>query len=113
MVNQRLVIEGGHPIGGRIRPSGNKNAALPLIAATLLTDDEVVLTNVPAIRDVEALVSILRDLGVTVTPRGTSAIAFRADRVNGDEPNPEVCKQIRASLLLAAVTCGCRCRAVT
>ena len=41
MVNQRFVIEGGHPIGGRIRPSGNKNAALPLIAATLLTDDEV------------------------------------------------------------------------
>ena len=101
MVNQRFVIEGGHPIGGRIRPSGNKNAALPLIAATLLTDDEVVLTNVPAIRDVEALVSILRDLGVTVTPRGTGAIAFRADRVNGDEPNPEVCKQIRASILLA------------
>ena len=101
MVNQRFVIEGGHPIGGRIRPSGNKNAALPLIAATLLTDDEVVLTNVPAIRDVEALISILRDLGVTVTPRGTGAIAFRADRVNGDEPNPEVCKQIRASILLA------------
>ena len=101
MVNQRFVIEGGHPIGGRIRPSGNKNAALPLIAATLLTDDEVVLTNVPAIRDVEALVSILRDLGVTVTPRGPGAIAFRADRVNGDEPNPEVCKQIRASILLA------------
>ena len=101
MVNQRFVIEGGHPIGGRIRPSGNKNAALPLIAATLLTDDEVVLTNVPAIRDVEALVSILRDLGVTVTPRGAGAIAFRADRVNGDEPNPEVCKQIRASILLA------------
>ena len=101
MVNQRFVIEGGHPIGGRIHPSGNKNAALPLIAATLLTDDEVVLTNVPAIRDVEALVSILRDLGVTVTPRGTGAFAFRADRVNGDEPNPEVCKQIRASILLA------------
>jgi UDP-N-acetylglucosamine 1-carboxyvinyltransferase len=101
MVNQRFVIEGGHPIGGRIRPSGNKNAALPLIAATLLTDDEVVLTNVPAIRDVEALVSILRDLGVTVTPRGTGTIAFKADHVNGDEPNPEVCKQIRASILLA------------
>lgn len=101
MANQRFVIEGGHPIGGRIRPSGNKNAALPLIAATLLTDDEVVLTNVPAIRDVEALVSILRDLGVTVTPRGTGAMVFRADRVNRDEPNPEVCKRIRASLLLA------------
>ena len=48
MANQRFVIEGGHPIGGRIRPSGNKNAALPLIAATLLTDDEVVLINTGA-----------------------------------------------------------------
>ena len=101
MATQSFVIEGGHPIGGRIRPSGNKNAALPLIAATLLTEEEVVLTNVPAIRDVDALVSILRDLGVTVTPRGKGAIAFRADRVNGEEPNPELGRQIRASLLLA------------
>ncbi len=101
MANQSFVIEGGHPVGGRIRPSGNKNAALPLIAATLLTEEEVVLHNVPAIRDVEALISILRELGVTVTPRGGSSIAFKADRVNGHEPNPEVCKQIRASILLA------------
>ncbi len=101
MASQSFVIKGGHPIGGRIRPSGNKNAALPLIAATLLTGDEVVLTNVPLIRDVEAMISILRDLGVAVTPRGSGAFAFQADRVKGNEPNPEVGKQIRASLLLA------------
>src|SRR5260370_33733327 len=101
MANQRLVSERGHATAGRLRRSGNKNGAMRLIAATPRTDDEVVLTNVPAIRDVEALISILRDLGVTVTPCGTGAIAFRADRVNRDEPNPEVCKQIRASLLLA------------
>jgi|SRR5215471_5926664 len=101
MPNQSFVIEGGHPVGGRIRPSGNKNAALPLIAATLLTDDEVVLSNVPAIRDVDALIAMLRDLGVTVTPRGKGSVAFRADRVNGNEPKAEVGRQIRASLLLA------------
>src|SRR5688572_10915133 len=101
MANQSFVIEGGHPVGGRIRPSGNKNAALPLIAATLLTDQEVVLKNLPAIRDVEALISILRELGVSVTARSKGTIAFKADRVNGHEPNPEVCKQIRASILLA------------
>ena len=100
MVNQRFVIEGGHPIGGRIRPSGNKNAALPLIAATLLTDDEVVLTNVPAIRDVEALISILRDLGVTVTPRGQARSPSGPPRQRL-KPNPEGCKPSRASILLA------------
>ena len=101
MANQSFLIEGGHPIGGRVRPSGNKNAALPLIAATLLTNEEVVLTNVPAIRDVEALLAMLRGLGVTVTPRGAGAIALHADRVNGEEPDPELGRQIRASLLLA------------
>jgi UDP-N-acetylglucosamine 1-carboxyvinyltransferase len=98
---QAFIIEGGHPIGGRIRPSGNKNAALPLIAAALLTDQEVVLRNVPAIRDVEALLSILAELGVTVSPRGKGVIALRADRVNGHEPNRELARQIRASILLA------------
>jgi UDP-N-acetylglucosamine 1-carboxyvinyltransferase len=101
MASQSFVIEGGHPVGGRIRPSGNKNAALPLIAATLLTDEEVVLRNLPAIRDVEALISILRELGVTVTEKQKGVIGFKADRVNGHEPNPDVCKQIRASILLA------------
>lgn len=101
MANQSFVIEGGHPIGGRIRPSGNKNAALPLIAATLLTDEEVVLKNVPAIRDVEALLSILGELGVSIVHRAPGVVALKADRVNGHEPNPVVCKQIRASILLA------------
>ena len=75
MSGQSFEIEGGHPISGTIRPSGNKNAALPLIAACLLPEDEVVLHNVPQIRDVAALLELLAGLGVTVSPRGPSSAA--------------------------------------
>ncbi len=98
---QRFEIEGGHPISGTIRPSGNKNAALPLIAACLLTEDEVVLHNVPQIRDVQALLELLAGIGVTVTPRGGSTVALKAAGVNGGEPDHKLAKSIRASLLLA------------
>lgn len=97
----RFEIEGGHPVSGRIRPSGNKNAALPLLAATLLTDEEVVLRNVPQIRDVAVLIELLEGLGVTVTRREPGVFALSARRVNGDEPHPEACRNIRASILLA------------
>ena len=97
----RFEIEGGHPVAGRIRPSGNKNAALPLLAATLLTDEEVVLRNVPQIRDVAMLLEILESLGVTVTHREPGVVALCAGRVNGDEPDPDACRTIRASILLA------------
>ena len=100
-MNQRFEIIGGQPIGGVIRPSGNKNAALPLIAATLLTDDEVVLRNLPEIRDVEALIRILSELGVQVDFREKGVVAFSAKGVNGAEPDPAVCQKIRASILLA------------
>ncbi|MBK5230507.1 MAG: UDP-N-acetylglucosamine 1-carboxyvinyltransferase, partial [Thermoleophilia bacterium] len=63
---QKLVIEGGQPLSGTIVPAGNKNAALPCIAATLLTDQEVVIENVPRIRDVDALLALLEDLGVSI-----------------------------------------------
>lgn len=101
MSGQSFEIEGGHPISGTIRPSGNKNAALPLIAACLLTEDEVVLHNVPQIRDVAALLELLAGLGVTVSPRGPSSVALRASGVNGAEADHKLAKQIRASILLA------------
>jgi UDP-N-acetylglucosamine 1-carboxyvinyltransferase len=101
MSGQSFEIEGGHPISGTIRPSGNKNAALPLIAACLLTEDEVVLHNVPQIRDVAALLELLAGLGVTVSPRGGSSVALRASGVNGAEADHKLAKQIRASILLA------------
>ena len=100
-MSQRFEITGGRPIGGVIRPSGNKNAALPLIAATLLTEDEVVLRNVPEIRDVEKLIRILAELGVHIEHREKGVVAFTSKGVNGDEPNADLCRQIRASILLA------------
>jgi UDP-N-acetylglucosamine 1-carboxyvinyltransferase len=101
MSGQSFEIEGGHAIHGTIRPSGNKNAALPLLAATLLTDEEVVLRNVPDIRDVDAMMKILAALGVDVTKRAHGVYAFKAARVNGREPDPTICRTIRASILLA------------
>lgn len=100
-MTQRFEIYGGAPLSGTIRPSGNKNAALPLIAATMLTDEEVVLKNVPEISDVETLMAIAAELGVTVTRREHGVVSFKADGVNGREPDPKLCKKIRASILLA------------
>ena len=63
---EKFVIEGGVPLSGTVVPAGNKNAALPLLACALLTDEDVTLHNVPRIRDTEALLELLADLGVTV-----------------------------------------------
>src|SRR5437763_14399198 len=63
---EKFVIEGGYPLSGTIVPAGNKNAALPALAAALLTEEDVVLRNIPRIRDVEAMLDLLRNLGVTV-----------------------------------------------
>ena len=100
-MTHRFEIEGGHPVAGRIRPSGNKNAALPLLAAALLTDEEVVLRNVPRIRDVAVLIELLEDLGVAVSHREPGVVALSAGQVHGDDPNAETCRNIRASILLA------------
>ncbi|MEQ8277705.1 MAG: UDP-N-acetylglucosamine 1-carboxyvinyltransferase [Deltaproteobacteria bacterium] len=100
-MSEKFVIEGGSPISGTIRPSGNKNAALPLVAATLLTDEEVVLRNLPDIRDVRVLTEIVEQLGVTVSHREPGVVSFTANRVNGKEPDASQCMHIRASVLLA------------
>lgn len=101
MSGQRFEIVGGQSISGTIKPSGNKNAALPLLAACLLTEDEIVFHNLPAIRDVTALIELLAGLGVTVSHRGPGTVALRAHGINGAQPDPVVAKKIRASLLLA------------
>jgi UDP-N-acetylglucosamine 1-carboxyvinyltransferase len=97
----RFVVTGGHPLEGTIRPAGNKNAALPVIAATLLADGPVQLNNVPRIRDVETLLEILIDLGASVTwlPDGGLQIDTRA--VKPKPLDPLLCTRIRASILLA------------
>src|SRR5919199_1909858 len=79
---ESFVIEGGRPLNGTIRAAGNKNGALPILAACLLTDEPVVLRNVPHIRDVETMVELLADIGVQLDPRvdparGATARALR------------------------------------
>ncbi len=98
----RYIVEGSYPIRGRIRASGNKNAALPCIAATLLTDETVVLKNVPDIEDVHVLLEILRELGGTVertTAHGEWKITTHD--IRSSEVPLEMAKKIRASILLA------------
>ncbi len=104
----RLVIEGGRPLSGTVRPRGNKNAALPLLAACLLTDDTVVLENVPDIADVRTLLDLLADLGVSVGRGDDGSIELDASGVNGRQPDPELCRNIRASVLLAGALLGRR-----
>jgi UDP-N-acetylglucosamine 1-carboxyvinyltransferase len=95
-----LLIEGGHRLGGRVAVEGNKNAALPLLAAALLTEDECVLTNIPRIGDVEVMARLLLDLGVEVDGIGTTTLCIRAKRVNSHAPDRALVGRLRGSVLL-------------
>jgi UDP-N-acetylglucosamine 1-carboxyvinyltransferase len=95
-----LLIEGGHRLSGRLSVEGNKNAALPLLAACLLTEEECVLENVPRIGDVGVMADLLRDLGADVQGVGTTTLRVRAARVVKDEPNPVLVGRLRGSILL-------------
>src|SRR4051812_10527536 len=98
----QFEVEGGHRLSGSIRPSGNKNAALPIIAAALLTDKPVVLQNVPRIRDVETLVELVRSLRVDVSWADRNTLHIHAREVEAARLDPNLCRNIRASILLAA-----------
>src|SRR5262245_13017265 len=98
---ESFVIDGGRPLSGSIRATGNKNAALPIIAASLLTDEPVTLTNVPAIRDVETMLELVADLGVEVEHRDRGIVRIVAEDVRKTELDAELCARIRASILLA------------
>src|SRR3954469_12599935 len=87
-IMEKLLIEGGVPLSGTIVPAGNKNAALPLLACSLLTDEEVVLHNVPRIRDVDAMLVLLEDLGVAVERRDGNSVALCAEAVRKTEVDP-------------------------
>jgi UDP-N-acetylglucosamine 1-carboxyvinyltransferase len=94
-----FVIEGGYPLHGTVQPIGNKNAALPLLAACLLTDESITLHNVPEIGDVNTMLAILGQLGVEIDRRG-STITLCARNVNRTDPNAQLFAQIRGSLTL-------------
>ncbi len=94
-------VHGGTPLAGSIRPTGNKNAALPCLAATLLTPEPVTLENVPRIRDVETLLEILVSLGAEVEWTGADVVTVTAAAVTAGRPDPALAERIRASILLA------------
>ena len=96
----RLVIRGGNKIGGTFRPLGNKNAALPMLAACVLTDEPVVLDNVPRILDVENMLKLLADLGVAVARKG-HAVELCARGLRKTELDRALCAKVRGSILLA------------
>lgn len=98
---EKFIIEGGHPLRGEITPGGNKNAALPLIAASLLTEEPVILHNVPEILDVKTMRDLLVSLGVNVTHLSGNSWKFEAKDVRPASLDPDLCKKIRASILLA------------
>src|SRR2546421_8411311 len=95
-----LLIEGGHRLEGRVAVEGNKNAALPLLAACLLTEDECVLTNVPRIGDVEVMARLLLDLGAEVDGIGSTTLRVRCPTIAKDEPDPALVGRLRGSVLL-------------
>jgi UDP-N-acetylglucosamine 1-carboxyvinyltransferase len=99
---EKFVIDGGAPLSGTITPAGNKNAALPILAACVLTEDEVVLHNVPQIRDVEAMLELLEGMGVRIERRNDHTIALCAGAVGADAiVDKDAAERIRASFLLA------------
>jgi UDP-N-acetylglucosamine 1-carboxyvinyltransferase len=95
------VVNGGNPIQGEIVPGGNKNAALPLLASTLLTAEPVRLDNLPAIRDVQVMLDLVGRLGCTVQALGPRSFELCAGGPLAEAPDPGLTRQIRASFLLA------------
>lgn len=99
---EQFIIEGGNPIAGTITPHGNKNAALPLLAASLLTDHPVVLHNVPRILDVQTMLQLLSDLGADITESDAGhTVRVSATNIRKTDLDPDLCREIRASILLA------------
>src|SRR5918911_1676574 len=100
-VPEAFVIEGGAALSGRIRTAGNKNGALPILAATLLADEPVTLSNVPRIRDVETMIDLLNGLGADAEWTGANEVRVDASGLSSHEVDAELAERIRASFLLA------------
>src|SRR5262249_34731702 len=98
---ESFVIEGGRALNGTIRVAGNKNGALPILAACLLTDEPVYLKNVPHIRDVETMMGLIADIGADVEWTATNEVRVHAASLSSHELDAELASRIRASFLLA------------
>ena len=97
----RFLVRGGHALRGTIRPAGNKNAALPILASSVLADGPLELENIPRIRDVETMLALLADLGAIFEWTGPNAVRVDARPVRPKPLDPTLCARIRASILLA------------
>lgn len=98
---ERFVVEGGHQLQGRVRPGGNKNAALPILAACLLSDKPITLRNLPEIRDVQIMLQLLERLGAEVERKERNVVRVHAKGDCSSDPDPELSRRIRASILFA------------
>lgn len=98
---EKFIIEGGIPLQGDVTPSGNKNAALPILAACLLTDEPVILHNIPQIKDVIDMRMLLENLGVKAETIDRNSWQLTARDLRTADLDPELCRRIRASILLA------------
>jgi UDP-N-acetylglucosamine 1-carboxyvinyltransferase len=98
---ESFVIEGGHPLNGTVRAAGNKNGALPILAASVLASEQVHLSNVPRIRDVETMVELLADVGADVEWVGPNDVRVDPTGVSKTDLDPVLAREIRASFLLA------------
>lgn len=98
---EKFVIEGGHRLGGSVHPGGNKNEVLPIIAASIMTQDEVVLHNVPRIKDVEVMLEIIRDLGGEADFTADNSVRICGAKIHKTELSQDLCRKVRASILFA------------
>jgi len=98
---EKFIIQGGYPLQGEVTPSGNKNAALPLLSACLLTDEPVILHNVPKILDVLSMRSLLESIGAIITDVGNHSWKIESGNLQPSKLDPRLCQNIRASILLA------------
>lgn len=109
---EKFVIDGGHPLSGTMTPSGSKNEALPCLAATLMTDEPVILRNVPRIADVEVMLEVIGQLGGEYEWIEANAVRVHTAAVNTSELDEALCKRVRASILFAGAMLarrgGCR-----
>ena len=98
---EKFVIEGGYPLSGELTPSGNKNEALPVLAACLLTDEVVTLRNMPRIRDVEVMCEVIEAIGGQARWSDRNTLRVSGNGVRTGELDPKLCQRIRASILFA------------
>src|SRR5262245_63630974 len=96
----QYLVEGGHRLSGTIEPSGNKNSALPIIAAALLTEHPVTLDNVPRIRDTETLVELVRSVGASAEWKAHNTLLIHAKEIRAADIDPELCARLSDAILL-------------